>query len=166
PELVDRLGRGFGDVHHALVGADLVLLARLLVDVRRAEHGDPFDLRRQGNRSADLRARALGRVHDIHRRLVDDLVVVTFDPDANSLSHKRAVSIAIEPLKSSETSRDRIENSDSRAAPAQGRRTKYFIHNHSLFTAPGVYFMGRASYSKNGRYRGETAPVFLFPLTP
>src|SRR5436190_17860965 len=35
---IDRLGGRAVDVHHAFVTAQLELLARLLVDVRRAEH--------------------------------------------------------------------------------------------------------------------------------
>ena len=34
------------DVQQALVGADLELLAGLLVHVRRAQHGKPLDVRR------------------------------------------------------------------------------------------------------------------------
>src|SRR5687767_319309 len=66
-EFVDRLRGGLGDVDHALVRPDLVLLARLLVDVRRAQHGDPLDLGRKRDRAADLRAGPLGRVDDVHR---------------------------------------------------------------------------------------------------
>src|SRR2546422_10868687 len=43
-EGVDRLLRRLEDVEQALVGADLELLARLLVDVRRAVHGEALDV--------------------------------------------------------------------------------------------------------------------------
>src|SRR5262245_45879394 len=86
-EFVDRLGRGLGDVDHALMGADLVLLARLLVDVRRPQHRDPLDLGGQRDRAAHLRAGPLGRVDDVHRGLVDHLVIVPLDSDADSLRH-------------------------------------------------------------------------------
>src|SRR5688572_15906082 len=86
-EFVDRLGRGLGDVDHALVRPDLVLLARLLVDVRRAQDGDPLDFRGERNRTAHLRTGALRRVHDVHRGLVDHLVIVALDADADALCH-------------------------------------------------------------------------------
>src|SRR3546814_6601274 len=41
------------NVKHALVGADLELLARLLVDVRATVDRELFDARRKGNRTAD-----------------------------------------------------------------------------------------------------------------
>src|SRR5262245_48201450 len=44
---VDGLGRGLGDVDQALVRPDLELLARLLVDVRRAQDRVALDPRRQ-----------------------------------------------------------------------------------------------------------------------
>src|SRR3712207_8047722 len=41
------------------------LLARLLVDVRRAENGEFFDARRQRDRTPNGGAGALGGVHDL-----------------------------------------------------------------------------------------------------
>ena len=58
-ERVDRLLRRLEDVEQPLVGADLELLARLLVDVRRAVHGEPLDVGRQRDR-ARPRARRCG----------------------------------------------------------------------------------------------------------
>src|SRR6185436_5291666 len=52
---VDRLRRGLHDVEQPLVRPDLELLARLLVDVRRAVHGELLDARRQWNRTANER---------------------------------------------------------------------------------------------------------------
>src|SRR5262245_12983911 len=68
-ERVDGLRGRLEDVDQALVGADLELLARLLVDVRRAVHGPLVLLGRQRNRARQPGAGALGRVHDLGRRL-------------------------------------------------------------------------------------------------
>src|SRR5271166_5612828 len=43
---VDGLRCGVDDVEHALMSSDLELFARLLVDVRRAQHGEFLDLGR------------------------------------------------------------------------------------------------------------------------
>src|SRR6059058_4379575 len=64
-ERVHGLRGGVDDVEHALVRADFELLARLLVDVRRAVDGEFLNLRRQGDRPAHGRAGALRRVHDL-----------------------------------------------------------------------------------------------------
>src|SRR3546814_7228771 len=48
---VDRLRGGLHDVEQPLVGAHLELLARLLVDVRTAVHGELLDTRRQRDRT-------------------------------------------------------------------------------------------------------------------
>src|SRR4249919_249700 len=44
---IHRLGRWIEDVDEALVGPDLELLAAVLVDERRAEHGELLDPGRQ-----------------------------------------------------------------------------------------------------------------------
>src|SRR5258708_6757210 len=65
--------------------ADLELLARLLVDVRRAQHRELLDLGRQRDRAAHARAGPLGGVDDLARRLVEDAMVVRPQPDADVL---------------------------------------------------------------------------------
>src|SRR6516164_7978765 len=65
---VDGLRSRVDNVEHPLVGADLELLARLLVDVRRTQHRVLLDLRRQRDRSAYPSARTLGGIHDLARR--------------------------------------------------------------------------------------------------
>src|SRR3546814_19789548 len=50
---IDRLRRRLHNVEHALVGADLELLARLLVDVRATVDRELIDARRHGNGTAD-----------------------------------------------------------------------------------------------------------------
>src|SRR6186713_1291078 len=55
------------DVEHALVRARLVLVARVLVGVRRYQDGVALDLRRQRDGTAHLRARPLRRLDDLAR---------------------------------------------------------------------------------------------------
>src|SRR6266851_8275465 len=80
---VYRLRRRIDDVEHALVGPDLELFARLLVDVRRTQDGEFFDLGRQRDRAAHPRAGALGRADDLAGRLVEHAMIVRpqADPD-------------------------------------------------------------------------------------
>src|SRR6185436_12042549 len=80
---VHRLRRRIDDIEHALVRADLELLTRLLVDVRRAVDRELFDTRRQRNRSAHLSARPLGRADDLAGRLVEHAMIEGFQPDAD-----------------------------------------------------------------------------------
>src|SRR5579871_2039856 len=82
---IDGLLRGFEDVEQALVRPDLESLAGLFVHVRRTQHAVFVLHRGQRNRSRDLRARAPGSFDDLTRGLVQDAVVVGFQPDANSL---------------------------------------------------------------------------------
>src|SRR6185312_11607116 len=83
---VDRLRGGIDDVEETFVGADLELLAALLVDVRRAVDGEALDAGRQRYRSANLGARALRRVDDFPRRIVEDAVIEGLEPDPDVLS--------------------------------------------------------------------------------
>src|SRR5438128_919835 len=80
---VDRLRRRIDDVEHALVGPDLELLPRLLIDMRRAQDGKFFDLGRQRDRAPDAGAGALGRTDDLAGRLVEHAMIVRpqTDPD-------------------------------------------------------------------------------------
>src|SRR5260370_13083181 len=79
---VDRLRRRIDDVEHPLMGADLELLARLLVDMRRAQHGELLDPGRQRDRPAHPRAGPLRGVDDLTGRLVEHAMIVR--PQANS----------------------------------------------------------------------------------
>src|SRR5437762_14392378 len=93
------------------MGTNFQLIARRLVDVRRAQNVVALDLGRQRNRALDHRARALGRVHDLLRRLIDQLVierleansdtlVLHFDPRKNAPSARRSVLRSLHPTKS------------------------------------------------------------------
>src|SRR5688572_26096400 len=86
---VHRLVGGIDDVHQPQVGAHLELLARLLVDVRRAQQVEALPARRQRHRALHHRAGALGGVDDLQRRLVDQAVVERLQPDADLLTFYR-----------------------------------------------------------------------------
>src|SRR6185312_16367189 len=72
------------------VGADLELLARLLVGVRGAQHRVLVDLGRQRDRAGDLGARALGRLHDLASALIEQLVIVGLQTDADAWSRHKS----------------------------------------------------------------------------
>src|SRR3989338_1688967 len=72
---IHGLVRGLDNVHDPLVRADLELVARLLVRMRRAIERVALDLGRQRNRPAHERARALGGVDNLLRRAVDQTMI-------------------------------------------------------------------------------------------
>src|SRR5438045_5500848 len=82
---IDGLRRRIDDIEHPLMGADLELLARFLVDMRRAQHRELLDLGRQRDRPPHPRAGALGRVDDLARRLIEHAVVVGAQPNSDVL---------------------------------------------------------------------------------
>src|SRR5690606_8037822 len=83
---IDRLGVRLHDVEQPLVGTDLELLARLLVDVRAAVHGELLDARRQRNRTPDERASATGGIRDLTGSLVEHAVIEGLEAHADILS--------------------------------------------------------------------------------
>src|SRR4051812_16503493 len=82
---VDRLVGRVDDVHQALVRADLELVARRLVDVRRTQDVEALHARRQGHRALDDGAGALGGIDDLGGGLVDQLVIEGLEADADLL---------------------------------------------------------------------------------
>src|SRR4051794_13472286 len=84
---IDRLLRGLEDVEQTLVGADLELLARLLVHVRAAQNAVLVLHRGQWNRPSDLSAGALCRFHDLAGGLVEHAIVICLQADSDSLSN-------------------------------------------------------------------------------
>src|SRR5664280_1996158 len=78
---IDRLGRWVEDVDEALVRADLELLAAVLVDEGRAEHGELLDPGRERNRADHVGAGPLGGLDDLGRGLVQQAVVVGLQTD-------------------------------------------------------------------------------------
>src|SRR4249919_2142467 len=73
------------DVEHALVRAGFVLVARVLVGVRRRKNGEAFELGRQRDRAAHLRAGPLGRLDDLAGRAVDQTMIVCLQPNPDLL---------------------------------------------------------------------------------
>src|SRR2546425_12390348 len=88
-EGVDRLLRRLEDVEQPLVGADLELLARLLVDVRRAVHGEASDVGGKRDGAGDPPARPAHGLDDLAHRLVEQPVVVRLQADADLVVHAR-----------------------------------------------------------------------------
>src|SRR4051812_32741050 len=80
---VDRLGCGLMDVDQPLVGADLEVLARVLVLEGRADHAIDVLLRGQRNGTRDGRACARRGLDDLLRRGLDGRRVVGLEPDAD-----------------------------------------------------------------------------------
>src|SRR5690606_16855443 len=72
---VDGLGGRVDDVDQPLVGTHLEVLARVLVLVRRPDHAEAVDLRRERHRARDVRAGPRDRLDDLLRRGVHDLGV-------------------------------------------------------------------------------------------
>src|SRR4029453_2605955 len=76
---------GVDDVEHALVRAGLVLVTRVLVDVRGNEDCVALDLGWQPDRAAPLRPGPLGRLDDLAGRAVDQAMIVRFEPNPDLL---------------------------------------------------------------------------------
>src|SRR5215831_12437972 len=85
-ERVNGLWRRVDDVDQPLVRAHLEVLTRVLVLVRRPDHAIDVLLRRQRHRTDDFRPGPHYRIHDLPRRSIDDLVVITLQPNADLLS--------------------------------------------------------------------------------
>src|SRR5687768_15657651 len=83
---IDSLVGRVDDIHQSQVRTDLELVARSLVDVRRAQQVEALLARGQRHRSAHHRAGALRRIHDLERRLVDQPVVERLETDTDALA--------------------------------------------------------------------------------
>src|SRR5580704_4366633 len=81
---VDCLLRWLENVEQTLMRADLKLLTRLLVHVRRTQHAVLVLHRGQWNRPRDLCARALRGFDDLTRGLIQDAIVVSLQPNTDS----------------------------------------------------------------------------------
>src|SRR5713101_593666 len=91
---VDRLRRRAVDVDQALVGAHLEVLPRVLVLERAADHAVDVLLGGQRYGTGDGRAGALNRLDDVLGGLVERLVVVRLQSDADLLlGHRRVLSL-------------------------------------------------------------------------
>src|SRR5208283_3096642 len=83
-ERVHRLLRRLENVEQALMSSDFELLARFLVHVGRTQHAVLVLYCWQRNRSRNLCPCALRGVHDFARGLVENAIIVCFQPDADS----------------------------------------------------------------------------------
>jgi len=77
--------RWLNDVDQSLVGPDLKLLTRLLVDVRTPKNRIPLYSSRQRNRTMNNCPSALCSVHNIRCRLIQHGVVIRFHPNPDTL---------------------------------------------------------------------------------
>jgi hypothetical protein len=91
PVRVHGLRRRLDNIEQPAMRAHLELLATFLVDVRRAIHGEPLDMRGQRDWSANPGTRALGGVHDLFRAVVQHAMIVRLEPDADVLIVHRSV---------------------------------------------------------------------------
>jgi hypothetical protein len=84
-EFVDGVGCGVEDVEHPDVRADLKLLARFAVYVRRAKDGVNLSFCGERDRSCDPSAGALGSFDDIGYRAVENALVIALQSNSNLL---------------------------------------------------------------------------------
>src|SRR6185369_16961873 len=82
---VDRLWGRLHDVEQPLVRPHLELLARLLVDVRRAVDGELLDTRREGNGAADESTRTARRVGDVASSLIEHSMIESLQANPDVL---------------------------------------------------------------------------------
>ena len=66
--------------------ANFELLARLLIDVRRAHHREPLQPRRQGNWSAHFGAGPPSRTYDLAGGLIKNSMIKRLEPDSYVLT--------------------------------------------------------------------------------
>ena len=82
---IDGVGAWLQDVEETLVDLHLEVFTAVFVLVGAADHGVHVMLSRQRHRSANLGVRPKDRLDDLLRRLVDDLVIVGLESDADLL---------------------------------------------------------------------------------
>src|SRR6476661_2860555 len=122
---VDRLGGRVDDVDEALVRPHLEVLAGVLVLVRRPDDDEHVLLRGQRHRADHRRTGTGHRVDNLARRVVDDLVVIRLQSDADLLSrHLRYVSL----------SPNSLHVAGSRTSDPRGRvcRTRSTVRRHAF----------------------------------
>ena len=86
-EGIHRLGRRAIDVNQTLVGAQLELFAALFVHMRRTKNRVYALVRGQRHRTTDYGTSRLHSLDNLFSRLVDQIVIVRLELDANFLRH-------------------------------------------------------------------------------
>src|SRR3954471_11149494 len=99
---VDRLRGRLHDVEQPFVRPHLELLARLLVDVRRAVDGELLDARRQRNGPANESTRAPRRVGDVASGLVEHSMIERLQANADILRFHNLLTDCKEPAQKGE----------------------------------------------------------------
>src|SRR4051794_34801540 len=82
----DSLRSRIDNIQKAPVRPDLELLTALLVHMRRTVHCELLNTCGQRYGPTDLRASALGRVHDLFRRHIENAMIEGFESDADVLT--------------------------------------------------------------------------------
>src|SRR5690625_1645974 len=85
-QCVNRLLGRLNDVQQALVGANFVLITRVFVHMRRDQNSKLFLTGRQRNRATNLGTGAFRRLHNFHRRTVDQLVIERLETNSYALT--------------------------------------------------------------------------------
>src|SRR4051812_2210603 len=116
-ERFDGAGGGLEDVDHTLVRAPLELLARLLVDMRAAEHRVALDAGRDRDRTAHAGVGPLGVIDNFLRRRIQRPVVVGFHPNSNPI----ASHIVLFPV-----TRGGLKNAYNVALSGTGKSSQFF----------------------------------------
>src|SRR5580693_5762574 len=93
---IHRLLRRLENIEQPLMRANLELLPRLLIHVRRTQHAVLVLHRRQRNRPRDLCPSAPSGFNNLARRLIQNAVVVSLKPTANPLFSNH-VSLSLTP---------------------------------------------------------------------
>lgn len=66
--------------------SDFILIARIFVYVRRYQYGEALLIRRQRDRTPNLRAGPLGSIYYFLSRLIDQPMIKGFKPDSDTLT--------------------------------------------------------------------------------
>ena len=82
---INRFLSWLDDIEETLVRADLILIPRILVHVRRNQNGKLLLLGRQRNGATNLSASATGRLHNLFCRCVNQAMVKGLQPDSDTL---------------------------------------------------------------------------------
>ena len=85
------------NIHQPLVGANLELLPRFLVDVGRLEHRPLVFNRRKRYWTRNSGAGSFGSLNNLGRGLIEHPVIVSFQPNSDFVAHKTLVSRAGDP---------------------------------------------------------------------